>query len=184
MAKQRAEAARGQIPATEKAVADTKAALDAIAPELAAASAKVQEVVAKLQPIHQALTAADTQMLAARAQWAVARRALKWPRPPTEQHQEIVAWLDELDSDKRLVVKFAGFATSRGSHSNRIAAVMTQLADLQQQLAASQAAEQVAASEKVKAVEAWLDTTRRLNNCKPRSRPLKSSSSLFRPPNR
>jgi hypothetical protein len=153
VAKQRADVARGTLPEVEKAVADTKAAADATAPELAATTGKVQEIVAKLQPIHQALLATDTAMVASRAQWSEACKALKVNRNAMLQHENVIAWLDGLEDSARLAGELAPANQAVAAIEAEILGVNELIAAAQSQLFAAQAAEQTAASEVTKATE-------------------------------
>ena len=154
VAKQRAETARASTAEIDKAVVDTKAAYDATAPELAATTTKVQEIVAKLQPVHQALLAADAAMLATRTQWSDACRALKGIEKIAAGHERVIAWLDGLDTTTRLAGEVTAATQAVSAIESELPAVNELLAATQVQLTAAQTAEQSAASEMTKASEA------------------------------
>lgn len=154
VAKQRADAARATQPEIDKAIADTKAAADATAPELAATTAKVQEIVAKLQPIHQSLSAADAAMVASRNQWAEACKALKINEKATARNEHVIAWLDGLDTTTRLAGELAAATQMVANIESELPGSNELLAAAQTQLSTAQSAEQVTASEVTKATDA------------------------------
>ncbi len=151
--KQRADAARATLPEIEKAVANTKAAADATAPELATATLKVQEVVAKLQPVHQSLAAADATMVASRLQWSEACRALKVNEMTTKRNEHVVAWLDGLDISSQLAGQLATATQVVATIESELPAANELIATAQAQFTVAQAAEQTAASALIKANE-------------------------------
>lgn len=153
VAKQRADAARASIPEVDKAVADTKAAADATAPELAATTAKVQEIVAKLQPIHQNLLAADATMIAGRTHWYEACKALKSNEKKVQGHEQVIAWLDGLDTTVRLAGELTAAAQAVATVESELPASNDLIAAAQAQVTAAQTAEQSAAAETLKATE-------------------------------
>lgn len=153
VAKKRADAARASQPEIDKAVTDKKAAVEATAPEVAATTAKVQEVVAKLQPIHQSLTAADAAMVAARLKWSEACRALKVNEKSVMRNEQVIAWLDGLDSSIRLAGEVATAKQAVATIESELPAANELIVAAQTQLAAAQAIEQTAASEMAKATE-------------------------------
>lgn len=154
VAKQRADTARASTAEIDKAVVDTKAVYDATAPELAATTTKVQEIVAKLQPVHQALLAADATMIATRTQWSDACRTLKSIEKIAASHERVIAWLDGLATTMRLAGEVTAATQAISTIESELPAVNELLAATQVQLTAAQTAEQSAASELTKASEA------------------------------
>ena len=154
VAKQRADAARASQPEVDKAVADTKAAADATAPELAATTAKVQEIVAKLQPVHQSLAAADAEMVASRSKWSEACKALKVNEKATARHEQVIAWLDGVDARSKLAGEVATAKQAVATIESELPGANELIAAAQTQLSAAQTAEQTAASEVSKATDA------------------------------
>jgi hypothetical protein len=150
---QRAEVARATLPEVEQAVADTRAATDATAPELAITAAKVQEIVAKLQPIHQALSEADSTMVAARTQWTEACQALKNNEIRARRHERILAWLEALGLADQLVKELEAATQAVAKIEVELSASDRLIADAQAQLPAVQKAEQAAAAEMARATE-------------------------------
>jgi len=153
VAKQRADAARASQPEVDKAVADTKAAADATAPELAATTAKVQEVVMKLQPVHQSLLTADVAMVDSRSQWSEACKALKVNEKTTMRNQHAIDWLDGLDTSVRLAGELTTATQAIATIESELPAANELIGAAQTQLTAAQASEQTAASEMTKATD-------------------------------
>lgn len=154
VAKQRADAARASQPEVDKAVADTKAAADATAPELAATTAKVAEIVARLQPVHQSLAAADAAMIASRLKWSEVCKALKVNEKTATRHEQVLAWLDGVDTSARVAGEVATAKQAVATIESELPAANELIVAAQTQLSAAQAAEQTAASEVTKATEA------------------------------
>ncbi|MDP1563375.1 MAG: DUF1549 domain-containing protein [Pirellulaceae bacterium] len=150
---QRADVARATLPEVEQAVADTKAATDATAPELATTTAKVEEIVAKLQPVHQALSEADAAMVAARTQWTAACQALKNNEIRARRHEQILAWLDSFDSADKLAKELETATQAVATVEAELPASDSLIAAAEAQLTSAQQAEQVAATEIVRATE-------------------------------
>jgi myosin heavy subunit len=153
VAKQRADTARAIQPELDKAVADTKAAAEATAPELAATTVKVQEVVAKLQPVHQSLRTADTAMVASRLHWSEACMALKVNEKSKVRNEQVIAWTDGIDTSLRLAGELSAATQAVVTIESELPAVNELIAAAQTQLTAAQAAEQAAVSEQTKATE-------------------------------
>ena len=142
--KQRADAARATVTEVDKSANDTKAASDATMPELATTTAKVQEVVGKLQPVHQSLSAADAATIAARNDWSLACRTLKNCEQKVTNQERVVAWLDGTDT----AIRLAGEARIASQASAAIESDLPKsdefLVAAMTQLSAAQSAEQAA----------------------------------------
>ncbi len=150
---QRADAARGTLPEVDKALADTKAAADATASELATTTAKVQEVVTKLQPIHQALAAADSAMIAARKLWSEACQANENNELRARRYERILAWLDAKESADKFAQELDTATRAVATMEAELPAVDQLLAAAQAQVGAAQNVEQAMAAEVLRAAE-------------------------------
>jgi hypothetical protein len=150
---QRADAARATLPEVDKAVADGKVAADASAAELAAATAKVHEIVAKLQPIHQALAAADTAMISARKQWSEARQAQENNEIRARRCERILAWLEAVDAANILAHEVDAATRVVATIEAELTTSDSLIGGAQAQLTAAQNTEQAVAAEVLRSTE-------------------------------
>jgi chromosome segregation ATPase len=122
VAKQRAEAARGQDAGIEKTVADAQTAVTAAEPALQQATAKVDDVVHRLQPIQAALLAADEKQVAARRSWFEAHSNVVATRKSLARSERLVQWLAEIDKSHQLAQRMeateAKLAASRADEAD------------------------------------------------------------------
>ncbi len=129
LAKQRAEAARGQAPELEKGVTETQAAATAAMTALQQAEAGVDQVVEKLKPIQTALLAADEATVAARDKWANARSNTVVERRALSQIRHLVDWMDELANADRLAKTIQAvdqqFAAAQAEAATLLASIET-----------------------------------------------------------
>ncbi|MEZ6133645.1 MAG: DUF1549 domain-containing protein [Pirellulaceae bacterium] len=129
LSQQRSASIKGTLPDVEKGVADAKAAVDATVPSLALAVAKTQEVVAKLQPVHHRLQAADESLLAARSEWKRANISKRDIQQQLTYAENTLGWLKALADAERL--QSEGTITSQS-----IASIEADIARLAKEVAA------------------------------------------------
>ncbi len=108
VAKQRAEAARGQTPELEKGVTDTQTAVTAAMTALQQSTTLLNEIVEKLKPIQAALLAADEASVAARDKWANAHSTTVAVKRSLSRAKHLADWLDELAKADRLTKSIQG----------------------------------------------------------------------------
>jgi Protein of unknown function (DUF1549)/Protein of unknown function (DUF1553) len=154
--KQRADAARGQVPALDKAVVDAKSASDATVPLLAAATAKVQDVVARLQPVQQSLSAADAAMVAAREILTGATSAVASSDQEVKHWDQIASWLDGIDRIERIGNEVTLTMQVAANIQTQVVTATEAVNIAQSALAAAQLAEQAASKNLAAANEAKL----------------------------
>ncbi len=147
VSKQRADASRGQVPEIDKLVADAQAAAAATVPGLQQATAKVQEIAAKLAPIHIALQAADTSMLDARAKWFIDESSLKHAERNATRFEHVLAWLDSQEASELKRGEANQIAQSVASIEGEIQPATDLVALAQTQLQASQSSLQQVTAE-------------------------------------
>lgn len=141
---QRLTATREKLPGIEQQLIAAQTARDAASSAVQAATENVSQIVARLQPVQQALQACDISTLAARSTWHQAYWQLLDSKRRSEGHLHTLAWLDSLQEIERQDVATQLAAAESTALENELSTATRNTEQLQTQLTAARSMQQTA----------------------------------------
>lgn len=151
-AKARADAARAELPALEKVLADAQAAAAAALAAVEAPRAKIKELAAALTKQEESLAVVDKAYVEARLTWAREHAQVVSIEQAIERYEHVLELVDAL-------AKARAAAAERTTAESQVAAQQAELAKLEQAVVQARAAVAAVDQERVAAASA-LDAAR------------------------